>query len=354
MPVLTGTEFTAKIKLPMSGAYILCGEEGYLIDYYRTSIRKSLFGEADDPFNHILLDASEDGLEHLAEHLASPPFFAEKKLVELTSFDAASLTEAKAKELKAALESIAEDESLLLIITTAPDSFDFGSVKRPGKHQKLYSPCASIVEFPLESPQKLTSWVGRHFTSRKIISSPELCRMLVDRTGRSMRALANEIEKLCAYLGFLKRDTLTAEDIMLVTCVGKEEDPFEFSGALLDGDSEKSLALLADMKARREAPEMILAGMIRVYCDLALVRMLSDGGAAKSEIASSLKMHEYKTGLYLAKAREIDAPHLKRAIEACFETDLKMKSTPLEKYMLLDRLCVMLCILRAHAKGGRT
>ncbi len=353
MPVLTGAEFTAKLKLPMSGAYIFCGEESYLIEHYRTAIRKNLFGDGDDPFNHILLDASEDGLDHLAEHLAAPPFFADKKLIELTSFDASALTEAGAKELKATLESMAGDESLLLIITAAPSTFDYGSAKRPGKHQKLYSSCANIVEFALESPQKLTSWVGRHFTSRKIISSPELCRMLVDRTGRSMRALSNEIEKLCAYLGFLGRETLTAEDISLVTCVGKEEDPFEFSGALLDGDSERSLALLADMKARREAPELILAGMIRVYCDLALVRMLSDGGASKSEIAASLKMHEYKTGLYLAKAKEIDAPHLKRAIEACFEMDVKMKSTPLEKYMLLDRLCVMLCILRAHAKGGR-
>lgn len=353
MPVLSQAEFSSRLKLPMQGAYIFCGEENYLIEHYRTTIRKKLFGERDDPFNHILLDASEEGLEHLAEHLNAPPLFAEIKLVELSAFDASSLTDTETKDLKTALERIADDNSLLLLITAAPGAFDFGSDKRPGKHRKLYASCANIVNFPLESPQKLTSWVGRHFTQQKIISNPALCRMLVDRTGRSMHALANEIEKLCAYLGFLGRNTLTEEDIALVSCIGKEEDPFEFSSAILEGNSEKSLALLADMKSRREAPELILAGMIRVYCDLALVRMLSDGGAAKSEIAASLKMHEYKAGLYLAKAREIDAPHLKRAIESCFEIDVKMKSTPLEKYMLLDRLCVMLCILRTHAKGGR-
>ena len=75
-----------------------------------------------------------------------------------------------------------------------------------------------------------------------------------------------------------------------------------------------------------------------MVCDLLTVKELSEGSLGLSAIAAKLKMHEYRAGLYLKSAAKVDVSRLRRLAERCFEADLRLKTSSLDSYLLLDCL----------------
>ena len=75
-----------------------------------------------------------------------------------------------------------------------------------------------------------------------------------------------------------------------------------------------------------------------MVCDLLAIRTMSDGGQTAAEIASALKMHEYRVGLYLKQARKTDAVLLQNAVTACQIADRALKRSAADGYGVIERL----------------
>jgi DNA polymerase-3 subunit delta len=140
-----------------------------------------------------------------------------------------------------------------------------------------------------------------------------------------MFTLAAEIDKLSFYVRSHGRDRVLGEDIPLVTCATLENDAFALTNAVLDGKSDKALDALAVMKYERVDPIIILSEITKVICDLALVKALVSAGKTPFEVASALKINEYKARLYVAGVASKGEEKLSRAIDLCVEADRALK-----------------------------
>ena len=336
--VLTPGEFRASIKR-LSGGYLFCGEEDYLKRSYRRLAREELIGE-ENLFDWVILSEAQATPERLMAAMETLPVLNEKKLIEIAGVPFGDLPQGDLEEWRTVLSRLPDFPDSVVILSVEPEELDPGTAKQPSAAVKRLSEVVTPVLFAHETPARLAAWITKHFSAEKIICSPDTVNLLMDRCGRDMYTLSSEIDKLAWYLKSQERERLTEKDILLVSSETKEIAAFDFANAILKNRADEALSVLNEQKKRKEKPELLLGGISRVICDLLAVKVLSDAGIPSSGIASRLKMHEYKVGLYLKSAARTEAGRLERLTESCHEADRLIKSTALDRYGILERLAV--------------
>ena len=82
---------------------------------------------------------------------------------------------------------------------------------------------------------------------------------------------------------------------------------------------------------------MIFGEVLRVVCDMISIQTMTAEGTPVSEMSSLLKLHEFKVGLYQKSLRQTSEKRLKRALKACTDADLSLKSAS-QGYTALEKL----------------
>ena len=342
--IISVQELRDRIKMGLSGGYMFFGDEEYLKFHYLKDVRKSVLGETDDSFfNHRRVSALDFNVGKITEALitSSVGFFSEEKtLCEIHELNFNERTESEIKALCTALENA--DPEIIYVIYVTADEFDPGLIpKSPSKLLLRLSEYLTPVNFQKESDIKLVKWTARHFAAEKLSYETGVCEMLVDRSGRDMFVLSNEIEKLAAYVKFHGEGYVKKEYVEKVCASNLEINAFDFSNAILEADTDKAYLILSDMEKRKEKPLHIFGAVSKVISDLYLVRVLADSGDNDKEISSKLKIHEYKVGIYRKSALRRSKTRLKKLLSLCAETDVRLKSTSLSDYAVLDKLVIM-------------
>lgn len=340
---MTPNEFRAELK-KLSGGYLFCGEENYLKRHYLDALRKASV-DVSDVFNHISINSESYTPERLFSAIEALPMMAEKKLIEISSLPFSQMKEDELDEFCSVMQRLSDYEYNIVVVYTETDELDIGTDKAPSKEFAMLCKHLTPVVFAKETPARLASWTAKHFASELIIAPPDEVRLLLDRCGCDMFALSNEIDKLSCYLKSQGRERLTKEDIILICGERKEIAAFDFANAILDGDPKRAFSILDEMKNQKEKPELILAGISRVVGDLVIIRTMLDRGLTYLQISEKLKgikgngsFSDKKVALYAKNASRTTPERLNRLAERCYDADMLIKSTPLDKYVVLERL----------------
>lgn len=342
---MTEAEFRQELK-DLKGGYLFYGDEDYLKLSYAKEVQKRVLDGAFDDFNHIVIYGEDYSAPELSGAIASLPMMAEKKLVEVRSLDFKSLKKDEILALGEALEALEDCDHTILIMRADSHLFDAGRPKAPSELFKLLTKHLTPVEFSFPVPARLSSWILRHFSEGNISFSPELCDYLVDICGHSMWTLANEIDKLCAYAGANSINTIDKKIIDLVCCKSIEYDDFQLTNMLLDGNNALVFETLRRQKLNHEPANVILFSVVKMYTELYAVSRLYQAGMNKAQIASTLKIHEFKVGKYLTRISRSSPARIERMLELCRDADLQSKSLQnLDTYGALERLISTLCAL---------
>lgn len=339
---MTEKELKDHIKDP-SGGYFFYGDEDYLKEHYLTQIRRAVItDESLADFNLINLDDENFSPSALSDALASPPLMSEKKLiiVKLSSYN--SIPDKDKKEILDLLSDIPSDT--VTVFSIAPDGFDPGTEKRPTAAYKALSAVLNTVDFPLGTEPKLIRWLARHFSQRGVASDEASLRLMISLCGRSMHRLSGEAEKVASRVLAMGMNAVTPHIIETTVTVTPEEEAFRLSNAILEGNTEAALDTLARAKRRNESAVKMLAAVTAVFSDLAVIANLAAEGLDRKEIASTIKMHEYRVGIYLKASAGVPLEMVNEAVSLCADADAQMKSSQ-HGYVPLERL---ICSVKLH------
>lgn len=324
---MTETEFKNEIKKGLSGGYFFFGDEDFLKYNYAIQAKNAVLDGVFDDFNHYVLYPENYTPEALTDAITTAPMMAEKKLVELRAFSVKSL---KAEELERFLDALAllkEYDYTVLIVRLAKDGFDPGRLpKAPSELYKKLEASLTPVCFDFPQEARIRTWIARHFGAEGISVTPQLCDDLVRVCGHDMWALSREISKLCHYLHAKGRDALAPSDLDTVVCHTIEYDTFALSNAITDGKRADAFETLRRQKLDRQQPILLLSSIIRIFCDMLLIKIFAEGGYPQAQIAKVMKMHEFKVGRYLKAVARIPRERLETAVALCREADLEFKS----------------------------
>lgn len=325
--VITEADYRKQLDCTAGRAYLFFGEEDYLKAFAIRTTRERL---CPDPafavFNDVTLDAADFSADTLLGAMTPPPMMAENRLIVLRGADFTSMKSAQVDALIEALSLLPEYDYNTVIIHVAAGQIDEGYLpKRPSSILKKLGEVAIPVQFTAPTDARLAAWAGKHFAHFGVTAAPADCSFLISFCGKSMFNLAAEIEKLSYYVLSRNEACVTASTIRAVAVPAQSTDAFALSNAILAGRSKDALDALAVLKFERVEPTVIMGELSRTLCDMQAVRLLLDAGHSNAQIASALRLHEYKAGLMARAVAKIDPARLSRAVALSVEADAAIK-----------------------------
>ena len=345
--IISPLEYRNALKNGLKGGWLFFGEEAYLKKHNLLLTRKTILGDEGGSFSHKKVSCLDFDIEKMTDAVATVSLFGmqEEGAMTLTEFHElhfGDMKEEQWKQLESLLSTLDDNPETVLIVVTTPEELDVGILpKQPSKAFSRLAEYLTPVQFAHEDDTRLLKWMAKHFAAAKLKIEVGVCELLLQRAGHDMYTLDNEMQKICAYVIESGRDTVTRDDVALVSCTNLETDAFAFTNALMNRDCDRAYAILTDMRLRKEKGVMILGSVARVATELYTVGQLTAAGKSAFEISKILKIHEYKVKLCQQSAKERSERKLRSLIEECYNIDIKMKSTGLDEYTMLSRLVVL-------------
>ncbi|MBI5572259.1 MAG: hypothetical protein HY914_20115 [Desulfomonile tiedjei] len=194
---------------------------------------------------------------------------------------------------------------------------------------------------------------------------------MYSRSGKELRQLHSELQKLIGYLG--PRTEVTEQDVESVFSDFHEAAFFELNGAIRTGDIRKCLPALHENLKVVSHPLQTLASMANEVRKLMVARELlftvfrsswqpgmafprfkgvlqkvreENPGLMKKGKFQLLSGNDYALYLYLKDAQKFTMEKLLRSLEALLETDILMKSTRMGSHApqaLLEKVLFEIC-----------
>ena len=288
--------------------YLLYGEERYLVNHYGDALAAAL-GEPDN------LDSAAP-VESIIMAADTLPFLSEKRLVRVR--DSKLFTSGRK----------ADSEAMAAYLPQVPDStvlvFMESDVDRRGRLFKKAVELGGAVECETPSPQTLTTWLGRIFRDKGKTIDQAAANLLIRYGAHNMTTLAQEAEKLLAYVG--QRQAVTAQDVEAICSPTLQTRVFDLIAAMGNGRAADALAMYHNMLLMKEQPLMILAMIIRQFRIMLTVKSANDKRMPKAQMAKELGLRSFVVDEALSQGRRFSVERLFHALCECQDTDLKVKT----------------------------
>ena len=163
-----------------------------------------------------------------------------------------------------------------------------------------------------------------------------------------MYRLEGEVSKIGAYAAARGAASVTAADVDACIARTEEEDAFALANAVLAGDTAEALRILNLKKSRREEPVYVLAQITKAVADLGTASLFAAEGRDRADFARTMKMNEYRAGLFYRAASKASPKRLAALTEAAVAAERAMK-TGVPGYLPIERL---ICSQTASPRAG--
>lgn len=342
-----------------SGVYIFRGEEEYMKRFYFSELCKSA-GDTDANVN--IIDGSDFTYESFLDAVNTAPaidytdsFFADEadfssaSTIRIIKADSPKLFKLSDRECDD-LERLCETVSGVCVVFYFP--YNPKEEKDHAKSLKILQKCSNIidVEFFRESPSspQLKKWVKRHFDSRKIVIDAASVDYLIEAVGNDMCTLISEIEKLCAYASRKNLPTVYNEDIDFVCIRNTAAKIDDVAKGVVEGNYSSAISALYRLKNEEET--YIFGAISKKISELCTVDHYKNKGLSMQEIAAKTGMRDfvvknnfrYLSDLYSNSSKNAGNP-CDRMVKILSEYDVKLKSYPTNKFLLLENMVFKLC-----------
>lgn len=311
--------------------FLLYGEETFLKSHGKKELLSRISPDGMSEFNVFTYEGKKYDLISVKEAIEALPVFSDSKLLVFNDSGIFSLSgkEAATKEYREFWEEIIDEMPHDVYVVFDESKID----KRSTIYKKLLKN-DSVVEFSYLSESKMINWtVGLFKTMGKVIG-PHDAKYLIDITQDGMTSVKREAEKIAAYTQ--GRISVTRQDINDVTVPVVENRVFDMVDALLAKNAPSALSMLNDLLVLKEDETRILGAISSNADKLLTVKLLSDDGVDKTQIASKAKIAPFIVSKYIKLSSKYNSCDLKNLLSECVEIDRQFKLTRSDKSVILQ------------------
>ena len=304
-------------------AYLLYGQERYLLRQYRDRLKTALCGDGDTMNTHIYegKDINVGEIIDLAETL---PFLAERRVIIITG---SGLFKSGGERMAEYLQ--APNETTYFVFTES----------EVDKRSKLYKTVQSkgyATEFTIQDESTLKRWIAGTLAKDNKKITENTVQLLLTKTGTDMDNIQMELEKLICYC--MDRDVITDADVEAVCTNRITNHIFDMINAIADKRKKQALELYYDLLALKEPPMRILF-LIARQCNMLLqAKELKSRGYDNRTVGSKLGVAPFIAGKYLTQASRFSTAVLQKAVQQCVEAEEAVKTGRLNDMMSVEIL----------------
>ena len=258
-----------QLKKALLPIYLVSSDEPLLAQEASDSIR-STCRQAD--FSERQVFHVERGFDWniIREANASLSLFAEKRLLELR-ISSGKPGDQGSKVLLEYLARPAQDTVLLINVPR----LDGSTLKTKWAKSLMDSPLCGFIQLPSVNIEQLPQWIHQRLTQQGLSADPEAIDLIVARTEGNLLAAVQEIEKLKL---LSNTPHLSLATIQASIADSARYDVFGLVDAALEGDTERSLRILAGLRSEGVEIPIILWAIARDIRQIAnLSQQISQG-----------------------------------------------------------------------------
>ena len=280
-------------------AYLLYGEESYLIRQYRDKLVKAMV-QPEDTMNFSRFEGADINQKEIIDLAETLPFFAERRLILIED---SGLFKKSAEELADYMDSVPDTTYFIFVEQ---------EVDRKTKMYKAVKKLGNAVEFVRQTDETLARWVeGRIRMNGKNITR-DAYNLFVTKTGSDMENMDKELEKLLCYT--LDKDYIDVADVEAVTTEQTENKVFDMVDAVANHQQKKAFDLYYDLLALKEPAMRILYLITNQFQRLIVVKAMTNQGFGNKDIASKAGCPEWAVKKYQSQCRAFSMDQLKQAV----------------------------------------
>ena len=328
MPKINESELKKEIKSgDFKNAYLLYGEESYLKEYYASELKNKIVDKTFEAFNFHYFDGKDTELDDILKDAQMLPMMSEYNFVMVKDYP----IEKSANDIKL-LEEYLKD---------APDTtvfvFWFDAIEPDVKSAKFkkvikaFEKAGDCVELQKRSENDVAKLLVSGAKKRGAVLSNDTAKYLISISGNDMKILLNELDKLSYYA---KGGEITKEiiDNMATKCL--QARIYDLSKYVVAGKSGMAYDVLN-----------VLFEMYRVKC-------AKSAGFGFDDVAKyyNYRGREFALRNATRDCANLSLEQLRTSLDEISKTDVKLKSTAVDKKLLLEELIIKLILTARGVK----
>jgi len=199
------------------------------------------------------------------------------------------------------------------------------------EEKRLLSNAKICQEFSFLPPARLRSWASKFAEGKKISIEPQALALLVSWSGGNTWYLANEIQKLGAYVRGKK---ITEKDVTSLSRDILDSHIFQTLDAIFSGHTKEGMKLLHGHFMRGEHPSEIINMIAR---EVRVLASLKDGRRSG--------LHPFVIQKSTPRAKMVSWDALKSLSSIAHEADVAIKKGTCDPYLNLELLSMKVATL---------
>ena len=333
-------------------AYVLVGDEAFFRKRCRDAILEHLVAPDSRDFSVFEYDLSETSLNEVLDRARTPSLMAPFQVFFArgvkTLFGRGSNDE-KIGAIEEYCKNPNPDALLVFVADHISIPADVRRMEMQDKERyqrirETMGQYCGIVELARVEEGEAVRWISEYCASRGdgVKIEPDGARELVDALGGDMMMISNELEKLILYVGEKKRITLG--DVETMVLAAKQRSLYELTDAISAKERVRALEVLDAILLSGEGEEAAIGHiymLAKTFRQMLVIleRNVRDQRMLWAALWQGFRVPPFAADDIIKQARRYkNRRELTRAIRLVAKADLALRSNPVSKRMVLERL----------------
>jgi DNA polymerase-3 subunit delta len=331
-------------------AYVFVGDEAFFRKRFRDAILEHLVPANLREFSLFDFDLAETDLAEILDRARTPSLMAPFQVFFVRGVK--NLFGRGSNEEKlAAIEEYCKNPNPDALIVLVADHIsipadvrrmDLQDKERYQRIRETMGQYCGIVELARVQEGEAARWIADYCSGRGVKIDADGTRELVDALGGDMMMISNELEKLILYAGEKKRITLG--DVETMVLAAKQRSLYELTDAISLRDRVRALEVLDAVLASSEGEEAAIGHiymLAKTFRQMLVIleRNVRDQRMLWAALWQGFRVPPFAADDIIRQARRYKSRReLTRAIRLVAKADLALRSNPVSKRIVLERL----------------
>jgi DNA polymerase III subunit delta len=331
-------------------AYIFVGDEAFFRKRFRDAILEHLVPAELRDFSIFEFDLAENDLVEVLDRARTPSLMAPFQVFFVRGVK--NLFGRGSNEEKlAAIEEYCKNpnpDALILFVAdhiSIPADARKMEMQDKERYQRIREEMGSycgIVELARVEEGEAVRWISEYCTSRGVKIEADGARELVDALGGDMMMISNDLEKLILYVG--EKKLITLGDVETMVLAAKQRSLYELTDAISSKERVRALEILDAILASGEGEEAAIGHvymLAKTFRQMLVIleRNVRDQRMLWAALWQGFRVPPFAADDIIRQARRYkNRRELTRAIRLVAKADLALRSNPVSKRLVLERL----------------
>ncbi len=343
--------FVAEVEArKLRPAYVFVGDEVFFRKRCREAVLKHLVPDDLRDFSVFEFDLAETGLGEILDRARTPSLMAPFQVFFIRGVKHL-FGRGSNEEKLAAIEAYCKDPTPNAVLIFVADHISIPADARRMEMQDkeryeriretLGEYCA-IIELARVEEGEAVRWISEYCEARAVKMDADASRELVDALGGDMMMISNELEKLILYVGEKKRVTLG--DVETMVLAAKQRSLYELTDAISARDRVRALEILDAILSAGEGDEAAIGHLYmlaKTFRQMLVIleRNVRDQRMLWAALWQGFRVPPFAADDIIKQARRYKSKReLTRAIRLIARADLALRSNPVSKRLVLEKL----------------